>query len=52
MNSNLKTTRIVSFSQTGGPEVLKIENVEITMPCPNEVRVSVKAFSLNRADTM
>ncbi len=44
--------RIVRFHQTGGPEVLKIENVEVPQPGPGEVRISVKALGLNRAEAM
>jgi NADPH:quinone reductase-like Zn-dependent oxidoreductase len=44
--------RIVRFHQTGGPEVLKIETVDIPSPARNEVRISVKALGLNRAEAM
>ena len=44
--------RIVRFHQTGGPEVLKIEQVEVPSPGPGEVRIAVKALGLNRAEVM
>ena len=44
--------RIVRFHQTGGPEVLKIEQVEVPSPGPGEVRIAVKALGLNRAEAM
>ena len=43
---------IVRFHQTGGPEVLKIEKVDVPPPGPGEVRIAVKALGLNRAETM
>ena len=44
--------RVVRFNETGGPEVLRIENLEIPAPSSNEVRISVKAIGLNRAESM
>jgi NADPH:quinone reductase-like Zn-dependent oxidoreductase len=44
--------RIVRFHETGGPEVLKIEEVEIPPPSPGEVSIRVKALGLNRAESM
>jgi len=44
--------RIVRFHQTGGPEVLKIEQVDVPPPGPGEVRIAVKALGLNRAEAM
>ena len=44
--------RIVQFYQTGGPEVLKIEQVDVPPPGPGEVRIAVKALGLNRAEAM
>lgn len=51
MNSS-KTVKAVLFREVGGPEVLKIENVNIAVPEPHEVRLQVKAIGLNRVDTM
>jgi NADPH:quinone reductase-like Zn-dependent oxidoreductase len=44
--------RIVRFHQTGGPDVLKIEIVDVPPPAPGEVRLTVKALGLNRAEIM
>ena len=44
--------RIVRFYQTGGPEVLKIETVDVPSPSLGEVRIRVKALGLNRAEVM
>jgi NADPH:quinone reductase-like Zn-dependent oxidoreductase len=44
--------RVVRFHQTGGPEVLKIEQVDVPPPGPGEVRIAVKALGLNRAESM
>lgn len=45
-------TRVVRFHQTGGPEVLRIEEAELPPPGPGEVRIQVKALGLNRAESM
>lgn len=44
--------RVVRFHQTGGPEVLQIENLEVPPPGKGEVQISVKALGLNRAEAM
>ncbi|HEY2826472.1 MAG TPA: zinc-dependent alcohol dehydrogenase family protein [Pirellulales bacterium] len=44
--------RAVRFHQTGGPEVLKIEKVDVPEPGASEVRIAVKALGLNRAESM
>jgi NADPH:quinone reductase-like Zn-dependent oxidoreductase len=44
--------RIVRFHQTGGPEVLRIEEVPPSPPGEGEVRIAVKAIGLNRADCL
>src|SRR5271168_177928 len=44
--------RVVRFHQTGGPEVLQLETVEIPEPGPGEIRLQVKALGLNRAESM
>jgi NADPH:quinone reductase-like Zn-dependent oxidoreductase len=44
--------RIVRFHQTGGPEVLRLETVDVPSPARGEVRIKVKALGLNRAEAM
>ncbi|RRQ54679.1 NADPH:quinone reductase, partial [Enterococcus faecium] len=46
------TARAVRFHQIGGPEVLRLEQVEIRQPGPDEVSVRVKALGLNRAEVL
>jgi NADPH:quinone reductase-like Zn-dependent oxidoreductase len=48
----IETARVIRFAQTGGPEVLNIETLEIPAPAANEVRIRVKAIGLNRAEAM
>lgn len=45
-------SKVVRFHQTGGPEVLQIEETQPADPGPNEVRVRVEAIGLNRAEVM
>lgn len=42
----------VQFDRTGGPEVLRIVEVEVPAPAAGEVRIAVKAIGLNRAESM
>src|SRR5947209_10660857 len=44
--------RVVRFHETGGPEVLKVEQLEIPPPGKGEVQISIKALGLNRAESM
>lgn len=44
--------RVVRFHQIGGPDVLKIETVDVPSPGPGEVRIQVKALGLNRGEAM
>ncbi|MEZ2332057.1 zinc-dependent alcohol dehydrogenase family protein [Mesorhizobium sp. RCC_202] len=44
--------RIVRFHTHGGPEVLRIEDVEVAPPGAGEVQISVKALGLNRAEAL
>ena len=44
--------RVVRFHETGGPEVLRIEEVEVPPPGKGEVQIRVKALGLNRAEAM
>jgi len=43
-------SRIVRFHEVGGPDVLRLEEVETPPPGPGEVRLAVKALGLNRAE--
>ncbi|MBO9468881.1 zinc-dependent alcohol dehydrogenase family protein [Endozoicomonas sp. G2_2] len=45
-------TQAIRFHETGGPDVLKFEDVEVGNPCEGEVRVRVEAIGLNRAEVM
>ena len=44
--------RVVRFHETGGPEVLRIETVDVPPPGPGEMRIRVKALGLNRAEAL
>ncbi|KMW47155.1 zinc-dependent alcohol dehydrogenase family protein [Ralstonia insidiosa] len=44
--------RVVRFHQHGGPEVLRIEHVEVPPPGQGEVQIRVKALGLNRAEAL
>jgi NADPH:quinone reductase-like Zn-dependent oxidoreductase len=48
----MKTSKIIRFHKTGGPEVLQIDNCPDVKPTENEVTVNIKAFGLNRAECM
>ncbi len=48
----MQTARVVRFHQVGGPEVLRIEPVEVPEPAAGEVRIRVKALGLNRAEAL
>src|SRR5258708_810363 len=45
-------SRVIEFSETGGPEVLRFKNVDIPEAGPGQVRIRVKAIGLNRAESM
>jgi NADPH:quinone reductase len=45
-------SRIVRFHQNGGPEVLKIDEVDVPPPGAGEIAVQIKALGLNRAESM
>ncbi|AXC10034.1 Quinone oxidoreductase [Acidisarcina polymorpha] len=45
-------SRTVRFMETGGPEVLRIDDIDIPAPGPNEVRIRARALGLNRAESM
>jgi NADPH:quinone reductase len=44
-------TRVVVFYETGEPEVLRLEDVEVGEPRVGEVRIRHLAVGLNFADT-
>jgi NADPH:quinone reductase-like Zn-dependent oxidoreductase len=46
------TARTVLFHELGGPEVLKVEDVELPAPGPGQVLVGVEALGLNRAEAL
>ncbi len=45
-------TRVVRFHQLGGPEELRIEDLEVGHPGPAEVRIRILAIGLNRSEAM
>ena len=44
--------RTVVFDEIGGPEVLRIVEVELGEPAPDQVLVRVEALGLNRAEAL
>ncbi|MGV9309053.1 zinc-dependent alcohol dehydrogenase family protein [Nonomuraea sp. NPDC003727] len=44
--------RTVLFHELGGPEVMRLEDVEAGEPGPGEVRIRVDAIGLNRAEVL
>ncbi|MGQ9366307.1 zinc-dependent alcohol dehydrogenase family protein [Azospirillum sp. ST 5-10] len=44
--------RVVRFHRHGGPEVLRIEDIDVPAPGRGEVRIRVKALGLNRAEAL
>src|SRR5437016_6099841 len=51
-SKELTMARVVRFHEIGGPEVLRIENVEIPPPGKGEVQIRIQALGLNRAEVM
>jgi NADPH:quinone reductase len=45
-------SRIVRIHQNGGPEVLKIDEVDVPPPGAGEIAVQIKALGVNRAESM
>src|ERR1700754_624083 len=45
-------SRVVRFHETGGPEVLKIEEFDVPPPGKGEVQIRNHALGLNRAESM
>ncbi len=44
--------RVIRFHETGGPEVLKLEEAPSQQPGPGEVRLRVQAVGMNRAEAL
>jgi len=44
--------RVVRFHERGGPEVLRIEDIDVPGPERGEVQIRVKALGLNRAEAL
>jgi NADPH:quinone reductase-like Zn-dependent oxidoreductase len=45
-------SKVVRIHQNGGPEELRIEEMEVGAPGPAEVRLRIEAIGLNRAEAM
>ncbi|MEE4419154.1 zinc-dependent alcohol dehydrogenase family protein [Streptomyces bugieae] len=45
-------TRTVRFHEHGGPEVLRLEDLEVGTPGPGELLIRVDAIGLNRAEVL
>jgi NADPH:quinone reductase-like Zn-dependent oxidoreductase len=45
-------SRVVRVHETGGPDVLRIEDMEVGEPAAGELRVRVEAIGLNRSEAM
>jgi NADPH:quinone reductase-like Zn-dependent oxidoreductase len=43
-------TTVVRFHELGGPDVLRLENLEVPPPGKSEVKIRVEAIGLNRAE--
>jgi NADPH:quinone reductase-like Zn-dependent oxidoreductase len=44
--------RTIRFHETGGPDVLKVEEINVLPPQHGEVQIRTKALGLNRAEAM
>src|SRR3954471_10961781 len=44
--------KVVRFHETGDPEVLKIEELEVSPPGQGEIQIRIHALGLNRAEAM
>lgn len=47
-----ETVKIVRFHESGGPEVLQLDEMPLPEPGPGEARLRVKAIGLNRAEVV
>ena len=48
----MDTAKVVRFHQSGGPEVLQVEDLPRPEPKVGEVRIKVQAIGLNRAEVL
>ncbi|MFI8929720.1 zinc-dependent alcohol dehydrogenase family protein [Streptomyces sp. NPDC053474] len=46
------TARTVLFDEIGGPEVLRVQDLELPAPGPGEIQLKVEALGLNRAEAL
>ncbi len=44
--------RVVRFHETGAPDVLRVEDIDVPAAKAGEVRIQVAAFGLNRDEVM
>jgi len=47
-----ETTKVIRFYKTGGPDVLRVEDVRWPQPLGNEVLIRVQALALSRLDLL
>lgn len=52
MTIDATKARVIRFHEIGGPDVLKIEEIDLPAPGPNEVQICIRALGLNRAEVM
>jgi NADPH2:quinone reductase len=45
-------SRVVRFHQLGGPEVLRVDQIDVAAPKSGEVRIAIGAVGLNRVESM
>ncbi|WP_417548993.1 zinc-dependent alcohol dehydrogenase family protein [Methylophaga sp.] len=45
-------SKVARFHQTGGPEVLKLDSIELSPPQADEVLLKINSIGLNRAEVM
>ena len=45
-------TKTVRIHETGGPEVLRLEDLPVGNPGPGEIRIRVESIGLNRSETI
>jgi NADPH:quinone reductase-like Zn-dependent oxidoreductase len=45
-------TKVIRFDETGGADILKLEEIPLADPGADEVRIRIEAMRLNRADAL